>query len=187
MADDTGTATEQGEGAAQSQGDTAQAQGAAGAQAQGAAAAGDADDREALLAKIADLEKDNRSYRQARTKQANDAKEQQTLAGRVSELEQQLADRDAQAREQSLRLATVTAAQKLGYRNPDMAYRLLDPGAVQFAEDGTPRNVEKLLSDLAKAEPYLLTSTDFGGGQRGASASGSTNMNDLIRAAAGRR
>lgn len=193
MAEQTGTAEAQGAEVAPAQGAAAPAQGAA-TDAQGASGEESAQSVEALTAKIAALEKDNRSYRQREKawQEQQKAQEQagqseaERLSSRVVELERELTDLRAQRQEQSLRLASVASAQKLGYRNPDLAYRLLDLSAVDYADDGTPRNIDKLLTELAKSDPYLLVQTDFGGGQRGSSASPSSSMNTLIRNAAGR-
>lgn len=145
---------------------------------------------EALSAKIAELERDNQAYRErerARERETRKAtSETSTLADRIGELERELASERSARQEQSLRLASIASAQRLGFRNPDLAYRLLDLEAVDYGPDGTPRNVEKLLQDVAKSEPYLLVATDFGGGQRGASPAPGADMNAVIRAAAGR-
>jgi len=113
--------------------------------------------------------------------------EAKPLSEQLAALQQELAAEKAQRQEQSLRLATISTATRLGYRNPDMAFRLLDAKAVEYGEDGAPANVEKLLTDIAKAEPYLLTANDFGGGQAGGTPGGDGNdMNTIIRRAAGR-
>jgi predicted RNase H-like nuclease (RuvC/YqgF family) len=190
MAEQTGEVTAQGVEAAQAQG----ADPAVPADAQGATPPDEGLSVEALQRKVTELEKDNRSYRQAakqreaaeKAKTEAEMSESERLASRVEELERQLTDREQRAREQSLRLASMTSAQRLGYRNPDIAYRLLDTSAIEFGEDGTPTNVEQMLTALAKSDPYLLVATDFGGGQRGASAAQGTDMNTLIRRAAGR-
>jgi ATPase subunit of ABC transporter with duplicated ATPase domains len=125
---------------------------------------------------------------QAEMRQQREAQNaQKPLAEQLEAAKQELAQMRAQLQEQSLRQATVSAATKLGYRNPDLAYRLVDAKDVQFDEDGTPTNIEKLLADVAKGDSYLLTATDFGGGTRGSQPGGTgANMNDLIRQAAGR-
>jgi hypothetical protein len=114
--------------------------------------------------------------------------ETERLQRRVTELE---AEREAIAtreKERAVRFAALEAATKLGFRDPDLAVRLVDPAAVETKDDGTPKNVEKLLSEVLARSPYLGRSgvaPDFGGGNRGATASG-TDMNSLIRRAAGR-
>ena len=114
--------------------------------------------------------------------------ETERLQRRVTELEQEreaIASRD---RERAIRLAALEAAARLGFRDPDLAVRLVDASAVETRDDGTPKNVERLLADVLARSPYLgrpSTAADFGGGQRGAGPAG-TDMNSLIRRAAGR-
>lgn len=194
MTEATGAPAAQGAAGTQAQGVTSPAQGAQPQSAQGASGEGGEDAVETLRQKLADLEKDNRAYRQREAQREAAEKEKaqaeqtesERLAERIADLERQLTDRVRREQEQSLRLASITAAQKLGYRNPDLAYRLIDSAAVQYGEDGLPRNVEQMLTALAKSDPYLLTQTDFGGGPRGGSAAQGTDMNALIRKAAGR-
>jgi hypothetical protein len=114
--------------------------------------------------------------------------ETERLQRRVTELE---AEREAIAsreKERAVRFAVLEAATKLGFRDPDLAVRLIDPAAVETKDDGTPKNVERLLAEVLARSPYLGRTgiaPDFGGGQRGTAPTG-TDMNSLIRRAAGR-
>lgn len=189
MTDDTGAGQPQGGEAAQPQGGQPPAQGAAAppTQAQGAGEAKGGSDRAALEAKVEQLQTENYQYREQRRQWEAEQQAAKPLADQLKEAKAQLEAAQTQQQEQSLQLATVQVAQKLGYRNPELAYRLLDSKDVQFDADGKPTNVEKLLTGLAKSDPYLLTATDFGGGSRGTQPGGSgQNMNDLIRSGAGR-
>ena len=106
----------------------------------------------------------------------------------MTELEQERAESAARDRERAIRLAALEAAARLGFRDPDLAVRLVDPASVEFRDDGTPKDVERLLADVLARSPYLArpgASADFGGGVRGSGPSG-TDMNRLIRRAAGR-
>lgn len=194
----TGTAPAQGAAAGQPQGDPTPAQGAA-RTAQGANGTADGVETvDSLRARLAELERDNRTYRaQIKTAQEKAAADQQAgmtenerMAARLADLERQLTEQQRERQETTMRLTAVTAATRMGFRNPDLAYRLLSPAAIEYDESGTPRNVERLLADLGKAEPYLLTGTlpvDYGGGQRGqVPGSAGNDMNRLIRRAAGR-
>lgn len=193
MPEETGAAQPQGGEGAQAQGATSPAQGAAPQPAHGASGTGDVT-VESLTAKLALLEKDNLSYRERERKreEAEKAKteaemsEAEKLQARVTELESELAERAKREQEQSLRLASMTAAQKLGFKNPEVAYRWLLSEPVQFDGAGNPTNVESLLTAFAKSDPSLLSHTDFGGGPRGTSAAQTNDMNALIRRAAGR-
>ncbi len=114
--------------------------------------------------------------------------EAERLQRRVTELEAEREQVLARERGRSIRYAAIDAASKLGFRDPDLAVRLLDPSAVEVKDDGTPKNVEKLLSEVLARSPYLGRTgiaPDFGGGQRGSAPAGS-DMNSLIRRAAGR-
>ena len=197
---DTGTAPAQGAegGAAQGATGTAPQTGAPDAGAQGAQGAPDTGSVEALTAKIRELERDNRTYRERerqreaadKTKSEADKSEAEKLAGKVAELEQQLAERVKREQEQSLRAATTAAATKLGFQSIDTALLLVRGAAEQVEWDeksGDPKNVEALLSAFAKVDPGLVKPVgDFGGGSRGTSPGsqqGAQDMNAMIRSA----
>ena len=114
--------------------------------------------------------------------------ESERLQRRVTELETEREAISVRDHERAIRLAALEAAAKLGFRDPDLAVRLVDPSAVEVSDDGSPKNVERLLADVLTRSPYLArpgASADFGGGVRGSGPSG-TDMNRLIRRAAGR-
>lgn len=105
---------------------------------------------------------------------------------RVAELEQQASEFQVREQDRSVRLAAVEAATRLNFRNPDLAYRLLERSEVEYADDGHPKNVQALLKAVLERDPYLAKTAqaDFGGGQRGATPSDKPSMNELLRAAA---
>lgn len=118
--------------------------------------------------------------------QDKDKTESERNAERIAELERTNSELVAKRREDALRLAASAEARKLGFRNPDIAHRLV-AGTVEFDDSGTPKNLDRLLADIAKSEPYLVNgTTDFGGGPRGSAPATGQNMNDAIRRAAGR-
>jgi len=184
-----GTAGEDAQGASDTQ-----AQGAAGP-VQGTTGEAGTATVEALTAKLRDLEKDNLSYRKREA--AREKAEREKAEGEMTEVERlraenerlnaDLQERERRERQQTLRLTAVQEAGKLGYRDPDLAFDLLQAHVadVEWGKDGQPTNVAKLLTEYAKARPFLVTTTDFGGGSRGQSAtSGTPDMNTLIRGAA---
>lgn len=123
---------------------------------------------------------------EAAQSKAEEAKlsETERLTKRAADLERELADRDRAIQERTVLARTVEAAARLGFRNPELAYRLLDQAELDFGEDGQPKNVEKLLRALLDKEPYLAkASGDFGGGNRGTTPNTTPDMNDLLRAA----
>lgn len=132
-----------------------------------------------LRGRIAALEKAEQQRKDAALSDLEKAQQ------RITELESEKAESLVREQARTLRLATEAAARKLGFWDPDVAYGLVDRNAVEFDDDGNPRNVERLLADIAKAKPRLVSQPDFGGGPRGPSGEG-PDMNAIIRRAAGR-
>lgn len=107
---------------------------------------------------------------------------------RLAELERRDADHERERQDWRLREAVMASAQRLGYRNPSIAFSLIDRAALEYDEGGEPKNVDRLLGDLATAEPYLTGSArggSFDGGPRGKTTGGQT-FDEQIRRAAGR-
>ena len=109
------------------------------------------------------------------------------LQRRVTELE---AEREAIAtrdRERAIRLAALEAAARLGFRDPDLAVRLVDPSAVEL--QGRRDAQERGAPARRGARPLALP-RPAGAAPTSAVASGTgpsgTDMNSLIRRAAGR-
>lgn len=93
----------------------------------------------------------------AKLKAVDDAQlsETEKLTKRAADAENALADAQAAQRTLLVRTEIERQARKLGIVDEDAAYRLLDLGALEFEEDGTPKNVEKVLTKLLEAKPYL--------------------------------
>lgn len=176
----TGAAEAQAAAATQPQAGASPEAGSAQAAAQPSAT--DTVDVAALQRELNDARKEAAKYRtEKNAEQTAKLSAEERLTKQVSDLEKKLADAELRDQERTVRLATFESAQRLGFRNPELAFRLLDRAAVQYAEDGTPRNVEALLSQLAKDNAYLVNqTTDFGGGPRGQTA-GKGDMNAYIR------
>jgi hypothetical protein len=162
--------------------------------------AGDGETAEAKAARLerenAELRRENAGHR-TKASAAERAAQEAARAGmteaeqataRAKELEEQNTALQAQLKDQALRGAALAAATKLGYRNPELAYRLVDLAAVEYTEAGEPKNVEKLLRELATSETYLVKASgqDFGGGNRGGTPDTQPTMNELVRAALGK-
>lgn len=110
--------------------------------------------------------------------------ESERLVKQVADLEAANASLLAQGQERAVRLSTVEVASRLGFRNPEVAYRLLDKADIDFDDIGQPKNVEKLLKALLDKEPYLARTNgagDFGGGNRGQTPEGKPSMNELLK------
>lgn len=93
---------------------------------------------------------------QAKAKADAELSDNERLSKRASELERQLAERDQTLQETRIRSATVEAAARLGFADPEDAMRLLNHASLEFDENGSPTNVEQQLAALAKTKPYLL-------------------------------
>jgi hypothetical protein len=159
---------------------------------------GDADTEEPMsLEEARKLRRESNELRK-RIKAAEDktAAEEDAKRTEAERLEKQNADLKAanaklleQMQERTVRLTTVEAAARLGFRNPEVAYKLLDIADIEFTDSGDPKNVEKLLKALLEKEPYLAKPAgagDFGGGNRGPTPSGKPDMSTLIKRGFGR-
>lgn len=104
----------------------------------------------------------------AQLKTYQDAEQAQKDA-QLSELEREKKQRaEIQSRYESevrgyqerlVRYEVERQASKLGIIDPDAAARLIDWSELEFDEDGTPKNAEKLLAALVKQRPYLVPAT----------------------------
>lgn len=74
---------------------------------------------------------------------------------RLAELERRDAEREAAWAEDRLGREVERAASALRFHRPERVLALLDRDRVEF-EDGRPTNVGKLVSALAKSDPYLI-------------------------------
>jgi hypothetical protein len=75
---------------------------------------------------------------------------------RLAELEGKEADWQREKQDLVLHSSVERAAAKIGFVDVSDAYGLLDRTAITFEDDGSPKNIDKLLTDLAKAKPYLV-------------------------------
>ncbi len=97
--------------------------------------------------------------------------EQERKDKRLAELEKAQADWQAERQDIVLRTSVERLAARAGFAAPEDALALLDHTAIQYEPDGTPKNLDALLTKLAQAKPYLLGrsggsfDTGFGGGQ----------------------
>jgi hypothetical protein len=151
----------------------------------------------ALQRELAEARKEAAKYRteaqklRDQVKAADDAKlpELERLQRRNAELEEAHTAHERERAEWQTQAAVTKAALRLGFQDPVDAYALLDRSGLDFDDSGAPKNVDKLLTELLKAKPYL-----GGAGRPSGSADGGVNgqatqgmdMNARIRAAAGR-
>lgn len=120
---------------------------------------------------------------EAQSKQAA-MSETEKLQAQLAELTRGVEERDARIKAMDLRAAVNRSASKLGFADPEDALSLLDASAIEYAEDGKPRNLDHLLGDLIRAKPYLKASynqpADMYQGSRGA-APGTLTREQLAR------
>jgi hypothetical protein len=190
MAENTGTADDtQAESSAAPQAGDPQAQAADAQQPQAGSATGEGTepDAAALQRELTQARREAAGYRtKLKSYEDRDKSESEKSTERIAELERELAEARTSIRSNRLQAAAFSAARKLGFRNPDLAYRLVSVAEVEFDDAGQPKNIERLLDGIAKADPYLVNgTTDSGLGPRG-SAAPSVDMNASIRRAAGR-
>jgi len=126
-------------------------------------------------------------------KTADEAKlsDAERIASRQQALESENTDLKRQLREERTRNRIVGAAQRLGFADPSDAFRLIDHSTLEYDDAGEPRHVDKTLSDLLKAKPYLASAQaraagSADGGVRSTSTGSGPDMNDMLRRAAGR-
>lgn len=188
MSEEQGAGGTQAAPSASPQAGTAEAP-VAGQQPQAGAGTPQAMDAETLQRELAAARREAAGYRtKLKGFEDRDKTESEKQVERIRELEASLDTQQGIQMESRLEIAAYAAARKLGYRSPEIAYRLIAPVEVDFDDDGKPTNVADLLADIAKREPYLTTggSGDAGLGPRGSQPGNGIGMNDIIRKAAGR-
>lgn len=95
-----------------------------------------------------------------------DKTDAERLEGRATEAESKLTAAQAALTEERLGRAVERAASKLGFHDPDDALALLNRKAVEFDEDGKPKNVEALLKTLAESKPHLVKAESDDGARK---------------------
>lgn len=131
-------------------------------------------DIHALRTKAGRLEKELERLRKAEEERANaELSEVERLKKQLAERDAAIAEATAAAKAQRLASASLAAAARLGFADPEDAQRFLDAGAVEWDDAGAPKNVASLLEAVIKAKPYLKASftqqPDLAQGTRGRS------------------
>jgi hypothetical protein len=89
--------------------------------------------------------------------------EAQKLADKLAKLE---AERDSalnERRKAIVNSAVTSAAARLQFRDPGDVLAMLDTSKLEVGEDGTIKELDEQLANLAKAKPYLLATSIIGG------------------------
>jgi len=110
----------------------------------------------------------------ARVKEIDDAKlsEQERLTKRAEEAETKLTQAQKQTQDRINRYEVQLQASRLGIVDPDAAVKLLDWDTLEYAQDGTPKDVDAALKALLADRPYLAAAQQQ---QRPASQASATN------------
>lgn len=131
-------------------------------------------DRElhALRTKAGRLERELEALRKAEEERKNaDLSEVEKLRKELAEKNTAIEAAAAQAKAGRLAGASLAAAARLGFADPEDAQRFLDADAIEWDDSGAPKNVQALLEAVLKAKPYLKASftqpPDLGQGSRG--------------------
>lgn len=119
-------------------------------------------DAGSLMAELKRVRREAARYRtelRQHQQQAEEAKRAQLpevdrLRADLATLQAQVAERDRAMAEQRLRSQIISSAAKLGFNDPEDAYRMLD--LQEFTvENGTADGIDEGLAALRKAKPYL--------------------------------
>ena len=127
----------------------------------------------ALRTKAGRLERELEALRKADEDRKNaDLSEVEKLKKELAEKNAAIEAASAQAKAGRLAGASLAAAARLGFADPEDAQRFLDADAIEWDDSGAPKNVQALLEAVLKAKPYLKASftqpPDLGQGNRGA-------------------
>ncbi len=95
---------------------------------------------------------------QAKEKAAADAQlsEVERAQKQAAEWQQKHADTTRAMQERIIGLTIQLQASKLNIIDPDAAVKLMDWSQLEFDDDGTPTNADKVLADMVKVRPYLV-------------------------------
>lgn len=137
-----------------------------------------------LRDRLAELDRAEQERRQA------SMTELEKVTAKATTLEQELAQARQELADERLGRSIEATASRLGFANPDDAYRLLDRKALELDDDGRPKALDKALQELLRARPYLAATRVTGGADagtgNGTGGGARPSMNDLIRGAAGK-
>lgn len=91
--------------------------------------------------------------------------EQEKIAQRLATAEKRATDAEQRLRTQTLEMAIRASAQRQGAVDPEVISKLLDHTVLTIEDDGSIKDLDRLIGGLLKDKPYL----------RGAALSGATN------------
>lgn len=84
---------------------------------------------------------------------------EERLAADLADAERVKSELIIRHQERAVAYETKIAAKELGLIDPDVAVKLIDAARIDYADDGTPKNLAELLRELVAAKPYLAASS----------------------------
>ena len=120
---------------------------------------------------------------ETRVKEEDDKKlsETERMQRKLADLEKEAEQLKRDRQERTVRYETMLAASKLNIVDPDAAFRLMDASALEFDENGSPTNMEKVLQGLIKTRPYLVKqvqNSDINAGEGRGAGNGAGQISD---------
>lgn len=103
-----------------------------------------------------DLDSATKLIKTARETEEAAKSELQKAQERAAELEKKIEADKLERREMAVSHEIAIQSGKLGIVDGDVAYKLLDKEAIEFDDNGKPKNIEDLLKNLVQDKPYLL-------------------------------
>ena len=103
-----------------------------------------------------DLDSATKLIKTARETEEAAKSELQKAQERAAELEKKIEADKLERREMAVSHEIAIQSGKLGIVDGDVAYKLLDKEAIEFDDNGKPKNIEDLLKKLVQDKPYLL-------------------------------
>ena len=101
--------------------------------------------------------------------------EAQKAQARAADMERQLAEKTRLHQEKTVSYEVKLHAAKLGIVDPDAASKLMDWSQLDYDDDGNPKNIQRLLTDLVKSKPYLAGPQSAGNTMNPATNNGGTS------------
>lgn len=92
---------------------------------------------------------------------------EERLAADLADAERVKSELIIRHQERAVAYETKIAAKELGLIDPDVAVKLIDAARIDYADDGTPKNLAELLRELVAAKPYLAASSTPTAGSAG--------------------
>lgn len=111
--------------------------------------------------------------------EAKNKSDLEKLSDRAAALERERDEARLQLQEQSVRTALISEAAKKNAVDPDAVVSLVDRSSLEFNDDGSPKNVDQVVTALLDAKPYLTGKPSSGSADQG--SRGGTGVTQVTR------